>query len=187
MSSGTLGGRILFWKFFSFSYRFRKLSENFSTYSRKVFVGFVTTASYMSSGIIGGRILFCRTFFPIVFATLSKKFSNLSKRFRRVCHNCILHVFRNNWRKHTFSVKLLLFSIILGQGSKKLRPIVEKFSWRLSQLPPSGKCPQEHLEEEYFSENFLFFPIVFGHWAKSVRPFFEKFLSGLSQVHLTCL
>ena len=138
---------------FSFSFRFRTLSETFSTFYRKVFVGFVKTATYMSLQLFGGRTGACKTFFVIFFRYWAKTSDLFSRSFRRVCQNCILHVFKNNWRKHTFSVKILNFSINLGLGAKKFRPFVEKFSSGLSQLPPTG--PQEHLEEEYFFLDFF--------------------------------
>ena len=60
MSLQTFGGGIIFCETFSFSYRFRTLSKNFSTFCRKAFLGFVTTAFHMSSGTFGGRIVFVK-------------------------------------------------------------------------------------------------------------------------------
>ena len=59
MSFGIFGGRICFCHFFSFPFRFRTLSETFSTFSRIFSVGFVTTASYMPSGTFGERLTIC--------------------------------------------------------------------------------------------------------------------------------
>ena len=53
---------MIFCENFVFSYRFPALSQNFPTFSQRVFVGLVTSASYMSLGRDGGRMIFCRSF-----------------------------------------------------------------------------------------------------------------------------
>ena len=101
MSTGIFEGRIPLCKTFSFSFRFRTLSETFLTFSRIFFVGFVTTASDMSLGLTGERLKNF-AFFLWFFDIERKCFDLLSKSFRRVCQNCNLHVLTNFWRKNKF-------------------------------------------------------------------------------------
>ena len=73
--------KLVFCKNSNFLYQSRTLSKK-TAFCRKVFVRFVTTASYMSFGIFGGRICFCNFFsFSFRFWTLSETFSTFSRTF----------------------------------------------------------------------------------------------------------
>ena len=82
----------------------------------------------MSLQLIGGRIGSCKTIFLIFFRHWAKTSDLFSRSFRRVCQNCILHVFKNNWRKHTFFCKNSKFLHQSRTRSKKTPAFCRKVS-----------------------------------------------------------
>ena len=128
------GEKTFFEKLLVFSIILGHWAKQFPAFCRKVFVGVVTTASYMSSGTFGGRINSCLTFsFCYRFRTLSKTISGLlSKSFRRCSHNCILHVLWNIRRKNDFLFNFL-FLLSFSDIERKFVNFLSKSFGRVCQ------------------------------------------------------
>ena len=156
----------------------------FLTFCREIFEEVDRTPSYRSPGTFRGRTLFRKN--SIFFyhpSTLSKNFFGLvSKSFRRVCHNCTLHVSWNLWRKKKFL--LYFFLIFFGHWTKTFDLFSRCFvrGWQNCIL----HVHRNNLRKQTFSVKFLIFSIFLGQRAKTLRLFVEKLPWGSSHLHPTC-